>query len=102
LHINTERTLGAGSKAIKQSMNRFELAILNKHNKHHGQKIVPNITRMQAALIKKVKKNETFKIISAGKNYGFTLIESEHLKERGVSEHLNNEDVYQRISKQPT
>ena len=65
LHINTGQTPGAASKAIKQSMNRFELAVLNECTRYHGQKIVPNLTRVQAALVKKIKKNQTFKIISA-------------------------------------
>ena len=51
-------------------------------------------------MIKKLKKNETFKIISADKNCGFALIETEHLTEHGISEHLNDEYVSQRISKQ--
>ena len=77
--MNTKRSPGAASNAIKQRMNRFELAILNERKRYHGQKIVPNITRMQAALIKKLKKNETFKIISADKNCGFAIIETDHL-----------------------
>ena len=51
-------------------------------------------------MVKKFKKNETFKIISADKNCRFALIKTEHLMERSVSEHYNDKDIYQRISEQ--
>ena len=51
-------------------------------------------------MVKQFKKIETFKIISADKNCGFALIETEHLTEHGILEHLNDEYVSQRISKQ--
>ena len=55
---------------------------------------------MQRGLIKKLRKNETHKVISADKNCGMAVVETEHLTKRGIADHLSNEDVYKRLSKQ--
>ena len=54
---------------------------------------------MENGLVKRLSKNEKFKVISVDKNCGFAVIEIEHLPERGVSEHLGNSKVYQRLIK---
>ena len=58
---------------------------------------IPNLTRIQAALVKKLTKNEMFKTIPSDKNCGFSIIKTEHLTEHGSTEHLNDVDVYQML-----
>ena len=38
-------------------------------------------------------------MISADKNCGLAFVETECLTERGITDHLSNEDVYKRLSK---
>ncbi|KAL7531142.1 hypothetical protein ACHAXR_007518 [Thalassiosira sp. AJA248-18] len=54
---------------------------------------------MQNAMMKNLdpKTNQLHRIISANKNCGLAIINTEH--ESAVSEHLNNSEVYKRLSK---
>ena len=79
-------------------MNNFEKAITNERKRYQRRYISPNLTPMMNGLIKKLGKNEMHKVISADKNCGFAIIETEHLTERGVSEHLGNPTVYKRLT----
>ncbi|KAL7553431.1 hypothetical protein ACHAWF_017429 [Thalassiosira exigua] len=54
---------------------------------------------MQQALTRRLKKNEEIKVIMADKNCGDACIDTEHLTERGVTEHLGNSKVYLRMTK---
>ena len=53
---------------------------------------------MQNGFIERFGKDEIYKIILADKNCGLAVIETEHLTEREVGDHLNNADVYKRLS----
>ena len=52
--------------------------------------------------MKQLQKNEIYRIILADKNCGFSVIEIEHLTERGTIDHLKNAEVYRQLTKGET
>ena len=99
LHINTDKLPGKSSKGIEHGMSNFERAIWREQKRYRSKKICPNLTPMQQALTRRLKKNEEIKVIMADKNCGDACIDTEHLTERGVTEHLGNSKVYIRMTK---
>ncbi len=65
-------------------MENLEQAMKKEHKTRRWRIIIPNLTQMQKALLKQLTKNEIFKVVSADKNCGFVLIETEHLTGIGV------------------
>ena len=84
---------------IKDAMNGFEKEIQSKRKGYQKKDIVANLTTMQAALCKKLKKGSEYKVVLADKNCGAGIIETEYYTEKGVTEHLNNAEVYQKMYK---
>ena len=80
-------------------MNNFEAQVRAERKKCSRKYIWPNLTPMQSGLIKRLSKNEIHSIISSDKNCGLSIIETESLTERGIEDHLSNQDVYKRLSK---
>ena len=99
LHINSEREPGLASSAIEKRMDEFEKAMRRERAKYSRRHICPNLTGMQAGLIKRLEKNEIYKVISADKNCGLAIIETEHLTERVVIDHLGDVTTYNILSK---
>jgi len=62
--------------------------------------IRPNITPLQDTLLRQCRSDyrEDYTTINADKNLGQCYVKTEHLTERGVSEHLGNQEVYQRLT----
>ena len=53
---------------------------------------------MQKGLAKQLHKNDDYKVICTDKNCGLAFIEMACLTEKGVTEHLSNHNVYQKMS----
>ena len=99
LHINSDREPGLASSAIETRMDEFEKAMGRKIAKYSHRHIYPNLTGMQAGLIKRLEKNEIYKVISADKNCGFAIIKTEHLTERIVTDHLGDATTCKNLTK---
>ena len=99
LYINSKRNPDEASPEIEACMNKFQEHVNIERRKCSRRSVWPNLTPMQIGLIKRLGKNETHKIISADKNCGLAIVETEFLTERGISDHLSNQEVYKRLSK---
>ena len=69
-----------------------------KRAKDSHRYIHPNITGMQAWLIKQLEKNETYKVISVDNNCGLVIIETEHLTKRMLTDHLGDVTTCRRLT----
>ena len=98
LYINSETKPDAASDEIEAGLDRFESALETERTRRN-RNICPNLTPMQQGLIKRLENNEIHKVISADKGMGFCILNTDHLTERGCSEHLSNTSVYQRLSR---
>jgi hypothetical protein len=99
MYINSDREPGEVDASIENCMNDIETRLKIERRKYSGKRMWPNLTPMQSGLINKLSKNEIHKIISADKNCGLSIIETEFLTQRGISDHLSNSKVYKRLSK---
>ena len=99
LYINSKRNPDEASPEIEACMDKFQEHVNIERRKCSRRRVWPNLTPMQIGLIKRLGKNETHKIISADKNCGLAIVETEFLTERGISDHLSNQEVYKRLSK---
>ena len=99
LHINTELEPDLARPEIEDALNTFEVKMKAERAKYAPRYIHPNLTPLQSALVKKLGKNEVFKVMTADKNCGSAIAETECVTEQSVNEHLSNSDVYKRLSK---
>ena len=100
LHINSEREPGLASKAFEMRMNEIGKTMRRKGAKYSRRYIHPNLTEIQAGLIKRLSKNKTYKVTTADNNCGLTIIKTEHLAKRMVTDHLGNATTYKRLIKE--
>ena len=98
LYIRSDKDPDKASDEIEDCLNNFEKALEIERAKR-SRKILPNLTPMQQALVTYLEKNEIYKIISLDKNCGLGIINTDHLTERNVSEHLSNSNVYKQLTK---
>ena len=77
----------------------FEVTMKAERAKYAPRYIHPNLTPLQSGLIRKLDKNETFKVMTADKNCGSAITETEYVTEQSVIEHLSNSTVYKKLSK---
>ena len=70
-----------------------------KRAKYSRWYIHPNLTSMQAGLIKRLDKNKTYKVISADKNCGLVIIETEYPSKIMVIDQLGNATTHEMLSK---
>jgi len=98
MYERSEREPDEADETIEECLDNLEASLRRERRKYSKKYIWPNLTPMQNGFIKRFGKNEIYKIISADKNCGLAVIETEHLTERGVKDHLRNADVYKRLS----
>ena len=67
--------------------------------KYAPRYIHPNTMPFQSGLIRRLGKDDVYKVLMADKNCGSTIAKIEYITEQSVSEHLSNSNIYKRLSK---
>jgi len=88
-----------GDKKVEAALTAFERDI-KRTRKRFMKPTVSNLRPSQYKTIKKLQNNNDIIVIEADKNLGLVLYDREEYMERAISEHLGNEDVYERIDPQ--
>ena len=88
-----------GDKKVEAALTAFERDI-KRTRKRFMKPTVSNLRPSQYKTIKKLQNNNDIMVIEADKNLGLVLYDRDEYMERAISEHLGNEDVYERIDPQ--
>ena len=99
LHINTELEPDLARPEIEHAMSTFEAKMRAERAKYAPRYIHPNTTPLQSGLIRRLGKDDVFKVLTADKNCGSAIAEIEYVTEQSVREHLSNSNIYKRLSK---
>ena len=86
------------SEEIEEALVSFADRLSAEHQKHQQHKTLPNISRLQNNALRTLKDHPLFVVLMADKNMGVVLMLREIYNRRVFSEHLDNEQVYQRLT----
>ena len=90
------------SDEIEEGLNRYKKELTRVQKSHSRHTIPPNMSSIQQAKMKQLRNQDDnkFKILNADKNLGQSIAHTTFITERGVQEHLSNEDVYRKVPEQ--
>ena len=97
LYIPSEWKPPPADKEIENALDSFRVN-LHKARGRFMKPTLANVTASQGELFSKVRKSDKFIVIEADKNLGGSVMLRDDYIRRGVSEHLGNQAVYERLT----